>query len=124
MHYPDATDDVAESEEGNNQRTEVVNIVCPVNEPPSANFIYSPENPIVNQIVTFSASKSKDPDGIITNYEWDFGDGNTGEEEIVNHIYSSAKSYTVNLTVTDNDGAKDSVSETNMLNKILYHAAL
>jgi parallel beta-helix repeat protein len=81
------------------------------NKPPVASFTCSPEKPVVNQIITFNASNSKDPDGTITNYEWDFGDGNRGEGEVVAHSYSSTEDYTVGLTVTDNDGAKDSVSE-------------
>ena len=80
-----------------------------VNKPPIASFTYSPENPVVNQTITFNASSSSDLDGYILKYEWDFDDGNVTNttEEIITHSYSSAGDYTVKLTVTDNDGAVD-----------------
>ena len=77
------------------------------NIPPTANFTYSPKNPIVNQIITFNASNSTDPDGTIVKYEWDFGDGSTATGKIVTHSYPSLGAYTVTLTVTDDDGATD-----------------
>ena len=78
---------------------------------PIANFTYSPENPVVNQTITFNASNSTDPDGFITKYEWNFGDGTNGTGEIITHSYSSAGNYTINLTVTDDDGATNSTSK-------------
>ncbi len=83
------------------------------NQPPIASFSYSPENPVVNEPITFNASDSTDPAGNITRYEWDFGDGgnitNT-TEPITNHTYASAGTFTVNLTVTDDDGATNTTS--------------
>jgi parallel beta-helix repeat protein len=81
------------------------------NQPPVASFTYSPGNPIVDQEITFDASDSYDPDGSITNYEWDFGDGEVGIREIVTHSYSSTGDYLVTLTVTDNEGISDITSE-------------
>jgi len=88
--------------------------ITPVpNQPPIANFTYYPEKPVVNQSVTFDASSSYDPDGKIMNYEWDFGDGNImiTTEEKINHSYSEAGSYEVTLTVTDDEGAKNSTTK-------------
>jgi PKD repeat protein len=78
---------------------------------PVASFTFSPADPLVNDEITFNASASYDPDGYITNYEWDFGDGNTVNtaKEVVQHSYHSAGDYRVNLTITDNDGATDSI---------------
>jgi hypothetical protein len=69
---------------------------------------------VVNQTVTFNASNSPDPDGNITKYDWNFGDGNVTNttEEIMNHTYSLAGDYIANLTVTDNDGAVNSTEKT------------
>jgi parallel beta-helix repeat protein len=87
--------------------------VTPENIPPIASFTYYPLSPIVNQMVTFNASNSADSDGTITNYEWNFGDGNTTNttEETITHFYISAEDYTVNLTVTDDDGAINSTAK-------------
>jgi PKD repeat protein len=86
------------------------NMIKAENEPPIANFTYSPLHPVVNHTVTFNASNSTDLDGNITKYDWDFGDGNVTNttEEIVNHSYPLAGDYIVNLTVTDNDDATNS----------------
>ncbi|NUT98776.1 MAG: S8 family serine peptidase [Saccharothrix sp.] len=53
---------------------------------------------------TFDASASTDPDGSISSYAWDFGDSTTGAGIKPSHIYDTAGSYTVKLTVTDNSG--------------------
>ena len=55
--------------------------------------------------IVFDASGSYDIDGYIVSYEWDFGDGTTGQGIAVGHTYSVAGLYTVTLTVTDDDGA-------------------
>ncbi|MFH1101348.1 MAG: C25 family cysteine peptidase [Methanobacteriota archaeon] len=41
-------------------------------------------------------------------YHWDFGDGNSSDEQIVHHNYSQAGNYTINFTVTDYRGNNDS----------------
>ena len=82
------------------------------NKPPIADFTYTPEYPIVDQTVEFDASSSYDPDGTIVSYDWDFGDGAKASGDVVTHAYSSAGNYTVILTVTDNEGAKNSMSKT------------
>lgn len=46
-----------------------------------------------------------DPDGTIVSYDWTFGDGNIGSGQTVTHDYTTAGTYTVTLTVTDDDGA-------------------
>ena len=83
------------------------------NQPPIASFTYSPENPVVNQTITFNTSSSYDSDGKITNYEWDFGDGNITNttEEKIKHSYSEAGIYEVTLTVTDDEGATNSTTK-------------
>lgn len=55
--------------------------------------------------VEFDAGASNDPDGNITKYEWDFGDGTKGSGQKVRHEYAQAGSYIVTLTVTDDNGA-------------------
>ena len=60
----------------------------------------------------FNASSSYDPDNdSITNCDWDFGDGYSGEGKIVEHVYSSYnwngtgyEPFYVHLTVEDSGG--------------------
>lgn len=56
-----------------------------------------------NQTLDFNASASSDISGI-ANYTWDFGDGELGYGQCVNHTYQAIKTYTVKLTLTDNEG--------------------
>jgi len=81
------------------------------NQPPQAKFSFSPTQPTVGQSVRFDASDSFDPDGTITDYIWDFGDSSTGLGKITTHSYNRSGSFTVTLTVTDDDGATDSISK-------------
>lgn len=54
--------------------------------------------------LSFDGSASSDPDGSISKYQWEFGDGAIGEGAKVSHVYAKAGTYTVKLTVTDNSG--------------------
>ncbi len=97
---------------------------------PIAHFGYSPKTPVAEETVTFNASESYDPDGNITLYFWNFGDGSFSSKPsqkqgyTVNHTYVSAGSYTVNLTVTDNDGLTDSFTEILVVQKMNSTLAL
>lgn len=80
------------------------------NKPPVASFTADPSTGDSPLSVTFDASASYDPDGSIASYFWNFGDGTTSTGgPIVNHVFYSdgpyTAWYTVNLTVTDNEGA-------------------
>ena len=71
---------------------------------PQASFVFSPAQPRVGQAVRFDASASSDPDGTITDYAWDFGDGMSSAKCDPVHQYKKEGTYTIRLTVMDNDG--------------------
>lgn len=77
--------------------------------PPQADFTFNPPTPKIEDEVFFDASGSNDEG--ITSYEWFFGDGSTGSGEVVTHTYSVAGSYTVKLTVKDDDGLIDTCTK-------------
>jgi PKD repeat protein len=58
----------------------------------------------------FKSDASSDSDGIISSRGWQFGDGATSTQANPAHAYATAGTYTVNLTVTDDDGATNTVS--------------
>ncbi|HEY5514579.1 MAG TPA: PKD domain-containing protein, partial [Pengzhenrongella sp.] len=58
------------------------------------------------------ASGSTDPDGTIASYAWDFGDTTTATGPAASHTYAAPGSYTVTLTVADDDGATGSTTRT------------
>jgi len=76
------------------------------NQTPTASFTQSCTDLACN----FDGSASSDPDGTISSYAWNFGDGNTASGANVSHTFSAAGTYSVQLTVTDNDGASNTSS--------------
>lgn len=54
--------------------------------------------------VTVDGSASSDADGYIVSWDWTFGDGGVATGEIASHTYLVAGTYTITLTVKDNDG--------------------
>ncbi|MDP9281417.1 MAG: PKD domain-containing protein [Chloroflexota bacterium] len=61
---------------------------------------------------TLDARASSDPDGTIASYTWQFGDGAgaTTSTPTAVHAYTRPGTYTVALTVTDNNGASATAS--------------
>lgn len=51
--------------------------------------------------LTFTSTSSDD--GWLISEEWDFGDGETATGTVVEHTFATAGTFTVTLTVTDND---------------------
>jgi len=81
-----------------------------LNVGPTADFDYSPSNPTDLQNVIFT-DKSSDLDGDIVNWYWDLGDGNTSKLQSPSYQYGDNGTYTVTLTVTDDDGASEVKSQ-------------
>jgi PKD repeat protein len=74
------------------------------NQVPNAQFTVDPASIGKNSTATFDASKTTDTDGTVTNYGWNFGDGQTANGKIATHKFAQAGTYQVRLNVTDNRG--------------------
>lgn len=76
----------------------------PPNLRPVADFTITPDpkNGTINTEFTFDASPSRDPDGWIRGWRWDFGDGANSTRKIPSHTYSEDGMYVVSLQVMDN----------------------
>jgi hypothetical protein len=59
---------------------------------------------------SFNGGGSSDPDGSVKKWAWTFGDGTSGSGVSPTKTYSLPGTYTVRLTVTDNNGATASSS--------------
>lgn len=62
--------------------------------------------------LSFSSAASYDPDGSITSYNWNFGDGVTSTLANPSHTYQSAGSFTVTLSITDDGGLTETATTT------------
>lgn len=62
--------------------------------------------------VQLNGSQSFDADGTIVSYAWNFGDGSAGVGSQVSHAYAAPGTYTVTLTVTDDQGASSTGTTT------------
>jgi parallel beta-helix repeat protein len=89
-------------------------VFCVINASDIAGNTNNTKNPVAShggpyyghvlEAIKFNGSRSFDLDGTITSYIWNFGDGTTGNGSVVTHTYYSNGTYSVTLTVTDNDG--------------------
>ncbi|MBN1998820.1 PKD domain-containing protein [candidate division KSB1 bacterium] len=78
----------------------------PANLNPTADFSFT-----TTALTAGFVDKSTDSDGSIVTWHWDFGDGGTSHLQHPSHTYTSAGTYNVTLTVTDDDGGETSVTK-------------
>lgn len=82
------------------------------NQPPIAE-LSGPTSGVANQLLSYSGIGSSDPDGTITSYTWDYGDGNTASFTFprATHRYANPGTYLIQLTVEDDKGATATASQ-------------
>ena len=78
---------------------------------PTASFVVSPTNPLVDETVFFNAATSIPPSGsgaTIARYIWEFGNGRSDSvsESTASVTYTVARTYVVSLIVEDSNGVR------------------
>jgi PKD repeat protein len=78
-------------------------------------------NPVVLQVnaptvcegtaTAFTQNSAIGQGGLITGYNWDYGDGNTGSGFSSNHVYAAPGSYTAQLIVVSSAGCSDTLTQ-------------
>ena len=92
---------------------------------PFPEITFTPENPSPGEKVTFEATKSSDPDGRITSYNWSYYNiedpknvTKIGSSKIIDYTWEKQGIYAVSLTIKDDDG------NNNTINKIVHVSIL
>ena len=85
----------------------VVGLPGTPNNPPTAAYSFSTNG----LTASFDGTGSSDADGTISSYAWNFGDGTTANGATSSRTYAAAGTYSVQLQVTDDDGASSVVTK-------------
>jgi PKD repeat protein len=92
--------------------TSTITVQAPANQAPIAKLSLTPTSGTAALTVTASTTGSSDPDGTIASTKIDFGDGTVLAAASGTHVYSTAGSFIVKATVSDNKGTSASASST------------
>ena len=98
-----------------------ITVAPPGNNPPIANFTYSQQN---RKLLVDFVDTSSDTDGLITTWNWNFGDNSTDTVQNPSHTYLSAGTYQVTLSVTDNLGKSGSITKNVIVNPLVNQAPI
>ncbi len=69
----------------------------------------------IAEVIEFDGSASVDPDGRITEYSWDFGDGNVGKGPRVAYAFREPGQYQVTLNVRDDSASRTDTDESSVV---------
>jgi PKD repeat protein len=97
---------VTDNDGATSDLTQSILVHAPTNTPPTAAFTSS----CAGLACSFTGLGS-DGDGAVVGFQWDFGDGAIAATQNATHAYASAGTYAVALTVTDDDGATGTISQ-------------
>jgi len=92
-------------------------LLVTVNAPPTARAGVD-RRAAVDEVLTFDGARSTDVDGEITSWHWDFGDGESAEGPVVEHVFAAPGTYEVRLTVSDDAGVANSTDSDSLLVRV------
>ncbi len=81
-------------------------------------IITSPGSAKVGEMVTFDSAGSEDPDGQIKSYSWEFSDGFTSNEPMMQRSFDTAGEVMLRLIVTDDQGASTTINASLTIEKV------
>jgi PKD repeat protein len=93
---------------------------------PTATITIITPSPQANSGVIFQPNITASPNGAVTEFEWDFGDGTItmGTPSQITHTYTSAGTYTVKLKIKDVKGVTNTTTTTITVTGISSQSAL
>lgn len=91
-------------------QVEKINYIT-VQPTPSAEFSTNTTLGCVPVVVNFTDLSYNDPSGSIVSWEWQFGDGSSSSLQNPVHTYSTTGIFTISLTVTNNNGCKQTITK-------------
>lgn len=95
----------------------ITKFVVVFNINPVANFTFSSLQPKVGEENSFFGNTSRDDDGYIIQWLWDFGDGTSSSVMNTFHKYQHVGIYNATLTVWDDDEASNSTTKSVVIGK-------
>jgi WD40 repeat protein/chitodextrinase len=101
------------TDDGSPPRSDTDEVVVSVTEAPVARFTVNQQTAdAAPATFSFDASESFDPDGTLTAYRWDFGDGSTGTGPTIEHTYVRPGTYRVVFRAIDDLGVAGTAQTT------------
>src|SRR5207249_3119097 len=79
--------------------------------PPVVDIRVISDPAVAGEWTIFTSDFANDPDGVITSFAWDFGDGgNSIGSRTEYHMYARTGTFPISLTATDNSGLTSSIA--------------
>ncbi len=103
------TDDV-----GGQSTSEAISITVRNRPPTVSRILWTPDDPSDGAEVVFSA-EARDPDGEVVGWSWCFDDEGTASVERPTYVFQADRTYSVSLTVRDDDGARSEAFSVDVL---------
>ena len=113
----DITLKITDNEQNTNQTTKLIT-VSPALVGPSADFSFSPSDPVVGEVVTFM-DQSTQGDSPIVSYEWKIDGQEVSTSSSFSDVFDSAGNYEVTLVVADSNGLSDEHTQTITVDEVM-----